>query len=57
MFLRQCMSPLVAQAGHAAAVRRGLLLGVERTCRSSGRTSECDPERTQGELSRIGPIR
>jgi hypothetical protein len=31
------------QPGHAAVVRRRLLLGVERTCRSSGPTSGFDP--------------
>ena len=39
----RCMSPVVAQAGHAAVVGRRLLSGVERTCRSSGPTSEFDP--------------
>jgi hypothetical protein len=36
----------LAQPGHAAVVRRRLLLGVERTCRSSGPTSEFDPTET-----------
>jgi hypothetical protein len=39
--------PFVAQPEHAAAVRPGRLSGVERTCRSSGRTSEFDPELTK----------
>jgi hypothetical protein len=38
------MSLLLAQPGHAAVVRRRLLLGVERTYRSSGPTSEFDPD-------------
>jgi hypothetical protein len=37
------MSTLLTRNGHAAMVRRRLLLGVERTCRSSGPTSEFDP--------------
>jgi len=39
---------LAAQPGHAAVVRRRLLLGVERTCRFSEPTSEFDPSRTFG---------
>ena len=35
--------PLLARNGHAGAVRRRLLLRVERTCRSSWPTSEFDP--------------
>jgi hypothetical protein len=42
---------LVAQPGHGAVVRRRLLLGVERTCRSSGPTSEFDPQRTSASIS------
>ena len=42
---RERFSPL-ALFGHAGAVRRRLLLGVERTCRSSWPTSEFDPTRT-----------
>src|ERR1700738_5092928 len=36
--------PLMAQPGHAEVVRRHPLLEVERTCRSSGPTSEFDPK-------------
>src|SRR6267142_1619829 len=39
--------PLMARNGHAGAVRRRLLLRVERTCRSSEPTSDFDPERTR----------
>jgi hypothetical protein len=38
---------VMAQTGHAGAVRRRLLLRVERTCRSSEPTSDFDPERTR----------
>src|SRR5258708_27885919 len=37
----------MARNGHAGAVRRDLLLRVERTCRSSEPTSDFDPERTR----------
>jgi hypothetical protein len=41
------MSLFLARNGHAGAVRRRLLLRVERTCRSSEPTSDFDPERTR----------
>ena len=52
--------PFMARTGHAGAVRRRLLLRVERTCRSSWQTSEFDcrlnrsPARlTKNEISKV----
>jgi hypothetical protein len=44
--LLRCMSLLLAPNGHAAAVRPRLVLRVERTCPSSGPTSDFDPTET-----------
>ena len=50
------MSPQLAQPGHAAVVGRRLLLGVERTCRSSGPTSEFDPGCVKTRTPMVGPV-
>src|SRR6266403_5235430 len=41
----QCKISRMARTGHAGAIRRRLLLRVERTCRASRDTSEFDPTR------------
>jgi hypothetical protein len=47
------MSPVLALNGPERVASRCLLLGVERTCRAGGQTSEFDPTQTLA----LGPAR
>jgi hypothetical protein len=49
-FLLQCMSPLLAQSGHADTLNRCPLLGVKRTWLEPAAMSAFDPKRTSALL-------